>query len=128
MTTIGRLAATAVAAAVGWAVGMACATVHYALSRPANYPFLAEVIPLPHHVPEHKGGVSFRFAMAHDVIHERFPRHGPAHYRERDRLTREKLARLSPGDPASFPLGDDLAAGLDRLGRSDEAAAVMRDK
>ena len=31
------------------------------------------VFPLPHHFPRYPGGVSLRFAMAHDVIHERYP-------------------------------------------------------
>jgi hypothetical protein len=66
--------------------------------------------------------------MVHDVIHERYARPGPAHYRERNGLTEQKLAALAPDDPAAFPLHDDLAVGLERLGRSDEAIAVMRDK
>jgi len=94
----------------------------------AKFFFLAEQTPLPHQVPEHPGGVSFRFAMAHDVIVERFARHGPAHYSERNRLTRLKLKTLSGDDPARFALLDDLAAGLERLGKSAEAVAVMRDK
>ena len=84
--------------------------------------------PLPHHVPKYPGGVSFRFAMAHDVLHERYPKHGPAHYRERNRLTREKLAKLPADDPATFPLTDDLAAGLTRLGQLDEAVELLRAK
>ena len=126
-----RVAVIVVAALVGlgigWAVG-AVGAFRHASSKSANYPFLAEYFPLPHHVPEHKGGVSFRFAMAHDVIHERFPKHGPAHYRERNRLTRERLAKLPPDDPATFPLLDDLGAGLDRLGQAKEAAVILRDK
>ena len=96
----------------------------YVLPRAAR----ADYFPLPHHVPQYEGGVSFRFAMAHDVIHERFPKHGPAHYRERNRLTREKLAKLAPDDPAAFSLADDLGAGLDRLGQPGEAATILRDK
>ena len=41
------------------------------------------VAPLPHHIPPTEGGASFRFAMAHDVLHERYPKHGPAFYTER---------------------------------------------
>lgn len=125
---LGRLVWTAFAAAV---VGIFCSlgySVGHAIPRQADYPHLAESIPLPHRVPERPGGVPFRFAMAHDVIHERFPKHGPEHYRERDRLTREALAKLAPDDPAGFPLADDLGVGLERLGRSDEAVAVLRDK
>jgi hypothetical protein len=110
---------------VGWFVG---AMIGESASRSSSYPLLAELHPLPHHVPKYAGGVSFRFAMVHDIIHERYPKHGSAHYRERDRLTREKLAKLAPDDPARFSLADDLAAGLERLGRSDEAVVVMRDK
>jgi hypothetical protein len=123
-----RLVWTLVGALVGFPVGCVTGVVGRLIPESANYPFLAENAPLPHHVPQYQSGLSFRFAMAHDVIHERFPRHGAAHYRERNRLTREKLAMLSPDDPASFPLADDLAAGLERLGQPDEAVAVMRDK
>src|SRR5262245_51058405 len=48
--------------------------------------------PLPHHVPKYEGGISLRFAMVHDAIHERYPRHGEAYYRERNRLARQGLA------------------------------------
>jgi hypothetical protein len=90
--------------------------------------------PLPHHLPKHPGGVSFRFAMVHDVLHERFPRHGPAYYRERNRRTRLRLAHLERRQPEGsraagyFDLLDDLGAGLDALGRHDEAVEVLRDK
>jgi hypothetical protein len=123
-----RVALVAAAALVGFAVGWVGGAVGHIMPQSANYPFLVEYSPLPHHVPEHEGGLSFRFAMAHDAIHERFPKHGPAHYRERNRLTRTALAKLAPDDPAVFPLADDLGAGLDRLGQPDEAAVVLRDK
>lgn len=48
--------------------------------------------PLPHHVPKYEDGIPLRFAMVHDVIHERYPRHGEAYYRERSRLVRQQLA------------------------------------
>ncbi|WP_422930455.1 hypothetical protein [Singulisphaera sp. PoT] len=85
-------------------------------------------IPLPHHVPEHVGGASFRFAMVQDVIHERFPKHGPRFYQERDRLARLKLADLPIGDPGRFPLMDDIGVGLDRLGKPGEAEEILRRK
>src|ERR1700684_513324 len=99
-----RLVATAVAALVGGLLGWLTGEIVHIVPRRAKYAFLAERVFLPHHVPKYAGGVSFRFAMAHDVIHERFARHGPAHYRERDRITREKLRALPPDDPARFPL------------------------
>jgi hypothetical protein len=90
--------------------------------------------PYPHHVPKYRGGVSLRFAMVHDVIHERYPRHGKAYYRERNRLVRRELEqegrRAGARKPSrrTFELLDDLGAGLDALGRSGEAVRVMRDK
>src|SRR5262245_11144568 len=89
---------------------------------------LAEFYPLPHHVPKYPAGLTFRFAMAHDVIHERYPRHGSAYLRERERLTRAKLARLDPNSRDALSATDDLAAAVFRLGRADEAIALMRDK
>lgn len=123
-----RLAGITAAAALGLLAGCVGGSVRHILPGSADYPFLAERVPLPHHVPQFAGGLSLRYAMVQDVIHERFPRHGPAHYRERNRLTQERLAALDPQEPAAFPLADDLAAGLERLGRPDEAVAVMRAK
>lgn len=85
-------------------------------------------VPKPHHVPQYRDGLSFRFAMVHDVIHERFARHGQQHYLERNRLTQEALDALAEDDPARWPLCDDLGAGLDRVGRSAEAVDVIREK
>jgi hypothetical protein len=84
---------------------------------------------LPHHIPKYEGGVSLRFAMVHDVIHERFPHHGEAYYRERNRLARQALAeKKGHYDDAAFGLVDDLGAGLDFLKQDDEAVRVLRDK
>lgn len=83
---------------------------------------------LPHHVPPAPEAVPFRFAMVHDVIHERYPRQGPAFYQERERLARDRLAVLPPDSEAAYALTDDVAVGLDRTGRTDEAVALMRDK
>jgi hypothetical protein len=89
--------------------------------------------PLPYHVPKYPGTASLRFAMVHDVVTERYPKHGPAYYEERNRLTRlalqEEEKRIG-GAPSRkhFELIDDLAAGLDHLGRHAESIALMRDK
>jgi hypothetical protein len=91
-------------------------------------PFLNENVPLPHHVAKYEGGVSFRFAMIQDVIHERFSKHSQAYYQARNDLTRQKLANATHDDTTRFPLYDDLGAGLDRLGRSDDAVSVIRAK
>jgi hypothetical protein len=84
-------------------------------------------LPLPHHAPAEAGGLTLRLAMVHDVLVERFPAHGPAFYRERERLARQALATLADGDAADA-LWDDVGAGLDRLGRPADAVPVLRDK
>jgi hypothetical protein len=85
--------------------------------------------PLPHHIPKYEGGISLRFAMVHDVLHERYPRHGEAYYRERNRLVRQELAdRKGRLNDASLALFDDLGAGLDALKEDEEAVRVLRDK
>jgi hypothetical protein len=125
---IRRLVLTTLAALAGWVVGWLAGAMGHLIPDPGKYPFLAESRFLPHHVSRFAGGVSFRFAMANDVIHERFSRHGAAYYRERNRLTKKNLEALAAADPRRFPLLDDLGAGLERLGRSDEAVTVMREK
>jgi hypothetical protein len=84
--------------------------------------------PLPHSVPPSPDATPFKFAMVHDVIHERYPRNGPAYYEERERLAREKMRDFHPESETAFALTDDIAVGLDRRGRTDEAIAMMRDK
>jgi hypothetical protein len=84
--------------------------------------------PLPHHVAPAPDAASFRFAMVHDVIHERYPRHGPAYYRERERLARERIAVVHPESETAFAATDDIAVAMDRTGRTDEAITLMRDK
>ncbi len=123
-----RLVVLSIVALMGYFVGWVGGSIGHVRMLSEEYPFLAERVPLPHHVPEHAGGVSFRFAMVHDVLLERYPKHGPAYYRERDRLGRFALAKLKPGDPNWLAAMDDLAVGVERLGRSDEAATLMREK
>ncbi|MFL5339458.1 MAG: hypothetical protein ACJ8F7_04755 [Gemmataceae bacterium] len=87
-----------------------------------------ESVPLPHHVPKSPHAASFRFAMAHDVIHERYPKHGPAFYRERERKARERLTQISPDSDEAFALYDDIGVGFDRQGRPADAIPVLRKK
>jgi hypothetical protein len=91
--------------------------------------------PPPYHVAKQPGGLSLRLAMAHDTIHERYPRHGPAYFEARNRLAapdiRQEEAEQEQGAPPTeryCALVDDLAVGQARLGRLDEAVALMRDK
>jgi hypothetical protein len=83
---------------------------------------------LPHSVAPAPDAAAFRFAMVHDVIHERYPRLGEVYYQARERSAREKLAVLHPESVTALALTDDLAVALDRTGRTDEAVALMRDK
>jgi len=123
-----RLIVLTGAALVGAFIGYLSELKHLARRDYDRYPHLATYRPLPHHVPRLRNDISFRFAMVHDVLHERYPKHGPAYHRRRELLTREKLARLPPDDEATFPLIDDLAIAVHRLGRHDEAIALMREK
>lgn len=88
----------------------------------------AKTVPLPHHHPPTEGGASFRFAMAHDVIHERYPKRGPAFYTERNRLALERLTQIAPDSDEAFALTDDITAGLDRLGKPADAVPLLRRK
>jgi hypothetical protein len=120
-----RLLWTLVAAAVAFIPG---GLVGAAFVNSKFFPEEIESVPLPHHIPKSANVVSFRFAMAHDVIHERFPKHGPAFYRERERLAREKLASAAVDFADKLVAYDDIAAGLERQSKSAEAVDVMRQK
>src|SRR5713226_5031786 len=50
-------------------------------------------LPLPHQVSKYADGISFRYAMVHDVLHERFTRHGKAYYLARNSEVRGRLAK-----------------------------------
>jgi hypothetical protein len=82
--------------------------------------------------------VTLRFSMVHDVLHERYVRPGPAYYRARslkaveriESIQREyaghggKVVRSSAWRDAV----DDLAMGLERLGRLDTAQQLLERK
>src|SRR5262245_48134108 len=95
-------------ATVGGALGWGAA--HVLLSRVP--PPGSEHLPYPHVVPKSKDGVALRFAMVHDVLHERLPRHSQAYYKERNRRARLALKHLSDARPfpwqKHFSLLDDL--------------------
>jgi hypothetical protein len=134
MLTLGRLLLATVASAVAGAVLGVFVDGAGLMPRPARPASHVTVYPLPHLVPKYPGGVALRLAMVQDVIHERFPKHGQAYYKQRNHEVREELAKLekTPWDtrPADryFALLDDLGSGLDHLGEDDEAVRVLREK
>ncbi len=129
---LGRIVQVGLAALVGWGVGWvvgALPEAYYEASHDADaLPELTERIPLPHHVPEHAGGASLRFAMVHDVLVERFNRHPTEYYTERNRLDRARLAALPAADPQRFALTDDLGVGLERVRATNTAIELLRGK
>ena len=66
--------------------------------------------------------------MAHDVLVERFARHGLAYYQARNQLDQDRLATLQPDDPARLPILDDLGVDHERLGNSAGAVDLLRAK
>jgi hypothetical protein len=131
MTLVGSLVRVLLAGVIGACIGLLVARVT-GLSRLP--PIGTTRLPYPYVVPKSEGGVALRFAMVHDVLHERFPRHGLAYYKERNRRTRQALAKWkaqpqdSPPPQEYFDLLDDLAVGLEMAGKHDEAIRLMRDK
>jgi hypothetical protein len=117
------------AVVVALATGLA-ALIGYDASRYQPY----HAYPLPHCVPKYPDGVSLRFAMVHDVLHERYTRHGDAYYAERNRRVRETMQKIeaeqgpNPTSTEYLALFDDLGAGLDALKDDDEAVRILRDK
>lgn len=86
-------------------------------------------LPQPYTVPFVQGGSALRIAMIHDVLHERYSKHGTAWYAERER--RSKKALEAAGDAVTdehLRAMDDLAVALDRQGRPDEGTEVLRKK
>src|SRR5439155_1306049 len=76
--------------------------------------------PVPAPRAEGAGGTSLRFAMVHDVLHERYPRHGEAYYARRNRRAlaelrkRESRQPFGRRDAGYFALLDDLGVGQER--------------
>ena len=120
MSFLGRSLALIAAAVVGAIVGLALVRQYSEqFGRPLAY---------PHVVPKTKDVVALRFAMVHDVLHERFPKHGAAYYQERNRVVRKKLDGLKAGEVGYESLIDDLAVGLEFTGDHDGAIRLLREK
>lgn len=116
VSLLGRLLLLLIAAIAGVVVGEALA---------GAFPGVDAAFPYAHVVPKSEDGVAFRFAMVHDVLHERFPRHGRAYYLERNKLTQ---AKLDAGMSDVGPLVDDLAVGLEFAGDHGGAIRLLRAK
>jgi len=90
-----------------------------------------EMIPAPWLIPVKPGEAVLHLTMVHDVIHERFPRHGPAWFTARQVQTQAELDRLSDqptDDERRFALLDDLAVGYERLGQPGLGILILRRK
>jgi hypothetical protein len=93
----------------------------------------SQIIPAAYRLPKIPGGTSLRLAMVHDVLHERYLRHGSAWYAQRNSDALKIIAEQTPpagGSPSIQYLDamDDLAVGLERTGQSDKAIAVLQKK
>jgi hypothetical protein len=90
-----------------------------------------QLVPAAYLVPKIPGGTALRMAMVHDVLHERYLRHGTAWYMERNAEARKIMeiegATTRPSERYLDAM-DDLAVGLERVGQFDEGIAVMRNK
>src|SRR5438270_10591089 len=122
-------------AGLGFLAGCVCAGCNVLPPALSAWYTARREFPLPHHFPKYPGGISLRFAMVHDVLHERYARHGKTYYAERNRAVRQALAAAKTPASASasksqdqFALMDDLGAGLDLLGQDAEAITVLRVK
>jgi len=91
----------------------------------------SRLVPAAYRVPKIPGGTPLRLAMVHDILHERYLRHGPAWYARRNLDARKIIAAeaaASPPSPAYLDALDDLAIGLEGTGQYDDAIATMRKK
>jgi hypothetical protein len=91
------------------------------------------VVPAAYIIPKIPRGTALRMAMVHDVLHERYLRHGRAWYLKRNEVA-QKILDSETTRPSVLPSEkylnamDDLAIGLERTGRLDRAEAVLRQK
>ena len=88
-------------------------------------------LPDAYRVPKIPGGTALRMAMVHDVLHERYLRHGTAWYQKRNADAQKYLDNLSvtQADSQSYwDAMDDLAVGDERLGKFDDGIQLMREK
>lgn len=91
-----------------------------------------EVLPSPWLIAKKRSEAELHLAMVHDVLHERFVRHGTAWHEARLLAMHTALAAEVGKDAASqdrrFAMMDDLAVSLERLGRPLEGIVILRQK
>lgn len=90
------------------------------------------LVPAPWQMPKKEGEAVLRLAMVHDVLHERYVRHGPAWHQARLTRAERELGTL-PDDPAAvserqFAALDDIAVAHERLGHPELGIPLLRRK
>lgn len=80
--------------------------------------------PAAYRMPAAKGMADLRLAMVHDVLCERYRRHGPAW----DRAARAEAEARIAADPADLHAYDDAAMAAERLDDRSGAEALLRRK
>jgi hypothetical protein len=92
-----------------------------------------QIVPAPYILPKIPGGTALRLAMVHDVLHERYLRHGSAWYTQRNTEARKIVAQEAPArdsapSPQYLDALDDLAVGLEQTGQTNEAIRILKQK
>lgn len=105
---------------VGFAVG--CLGPDLGLYRGSGYARTYE--PAAYRMPPAKGMADLRMAMVHDVLCERYRRHGPAW----DRVARAEAEARIAAAPADLDAYDDAAMAAERLDDRVAAEALLRRK
>lgn len=128
-TPVGRVVRVGVVAALFGTLGFLSA-VFYGFVQQGPI----EAYPAPWRIALTPDGTALRLAMVYDVVHQRFPKHGPAWHEAVVERSTARIAHVEATDPAglfqpdALDLFDDQAVALDRLGRPADAIEVMRRK
>ena len=78
-----------------------------------------QLVPAPYRVSKFPDGTALRLAMVHDVLHERYLRHGTAWYEAHNARAQAVIGENPQATEAVFDAMDDLAVGLERTGHAD---------
>lgn len=93
-----------------------------------------KIIPAAYRVPKIPGGTPLRMAMVHDILHERYLRHGTAWHVRRMEFSRTSIEQTTEEQPSTRPspewLGtlDDMGVDLESVGQYDQAIMILREK